>query len=704
MPYIPGQGAFSYLDNLQQQADQAQQDALLAQQQAAAYAQQQQAETEAYRQQLDDMLAQQQASYDQALQQMQQPTPAVSAAGASAVDGTVQATGNPLVDRFIAESGNTQFMPEGGATYFNNKAVDDWLDREAARNGWNATKRAVERKKLTVALVKLTGNSRLFEGEDRGFTGLVGDFANRAVGTTVTGLMDLVGVASTYVGKAMNEVGLGDGRLDASRAVLDASEGAKRMFRSARSYESQDNERAFEMASGIRDTLDVLAYNPSGLTDFAGDLVGIVFGPGAVGKGVSAGGKAILRSGATAAAAAGGKVTPAAAKALGLSDEILRGGGAKIGELTGISGLVNRQAVGARIIGAGEKLTDVTRTIGFQAALEGTSNAADILRQNGAYNAQTGDYNGDVLTTAAVAGGLTGGVTYGLGRFLPTAEGSLLRMANATRAEASTLGRMVMKGETTIDDALKAVSTDLQQGMLSPEARSVLSEISERLTTEQGKAALMNAVDKGSIFRTVLAGAKPLTSGMMSEGFEEGLVGLISSAAAQSVSGDGNFSWGKIDWARAATDAGKAAVVGALMGTAVGGIKLAHDYRDANTNLDKAIAEYQEKVNGMMADNDAQVAAYESALTNAGGINPLANTNLNVLTTTPSDVRALTEQVRSNAAAANAATGLQQNMPVDVLRLPAPGQTSPAELAVYNPNLMCWPSRLFTNNPSTRWY
>ena len=685
MPYIPGQGAFSYLDNLQQQADQARQDALLAQQQAAAYAQQQQAETEAYRQQLDDMLAQQQASYDQALQQMQQPTPAVSAAGASAVDGTVQTTGNPLVDRFIAESGNTQFMPEGGATYFNNKAVDEWLDREAARNGWNATKRAVERKKLTDALVKLTGNSRLFEVEDRGFTGLVGDFANRAVGTTVTGLMDLVGVASTYVGETMNNVGLGDGRLDASRAVLDASEGAKRMFRSARSYESQDNERAFEMTAGLGDMLDALAYNPSGLTDFAGDLVGIVFGPGVVGKGVSAGGKAILRSGATAAAAAGGKVTPAAAKALGLSDEILRGGGAKIGELTGISGLVNRQAVGARIMGAGETLTDITRTIGFQAALEGTSNTADILRQNGAYNAQTGTYNGDVLNAAAVAGGLTGGVTYGLGRFLPTAEGSLLRMANTTRAEASTLGRMVMKGETTIDDALKAVSTDLQQGMLSPEARSVLSEISARLTTEQGKAALMNAVDKGSIFRTVLTGAKPLTSGMMSEGFEEGLVGLISSAAAQSVSGDGNFSWDKIDWARAATDAGKAAVVGALMGTAVGGLKLAHDYRDANTNLDKAIAEYQEKVNGMMADNDAQVAAYESALTNAGGINPLADTNLNVLATTPSDVRALTEQVRSNAAAANAAAGLQQNMPVDVLRLPAPGQTSPAELAVYNP-------------------
>ena len=70
--FTPANGGVSYLGTLRQQADQAEQDALLAQQQADEFARQQQAETEAYKAQLDALLAQQPAMYDQALLQQRE--------------------------------------------------------------------------------------------------------------------------------------------------------------------------------------------------------------------------------------------------------------------------------------------------------------------------------------------------------------------------------------------------------------------------------------------------------------------------------------------------------------------------------------------------------------------------------------------------------------------------------------------------------
>ena len=69
--FTPANGGVSYLGTLRQQADQAEQDALLAQQQADEFARQQQAETEAYKAQLDALLAQQQAKINQLERELQ---------------------------------------------------------------------------------------------------------------------------------------------------------------------------------------------------------------------------------------------------------------------------------------------------------------------------------------------------------------------------------------------------------------------------------------------------------------------------------------------------------------------------------------------------------------------------------------------------------------------------------------------------------
>ena len=310
MSFRPVQGYFGNLEYLNQQAEQSAQDALLAQQQAAAFAQQQQEETAAYKAQLDDMLAQNQAMYDEALRQQEaqgaQMQSGGMTAGAPNFGMPAEAkpeytTGNKWADAFLQQADGFKFGQHGfnaittgakatpndvvGATVWNKKVLDAWLDDQATRNGWNSTQKLGVRKQVEESLAKHTGNAHIFNAEDRGLIGAAGDFANRVADGAIGGLAEVGAVAAIYADKGLaataRKYGMGNLWADdqtTTRGWLQSVQNARDWWGGFRSNESKDAELARATAQGMMEQWDVIKDNPTALTDELGNMIGMLAG------------------------------------------------------------------------------------------------------------------------------------------------------------------------------------------------------------------------------------------------------------------------------------------------------------------------------------------------------------------------------------------------------------------------------------------
>lgn len=595
MPY--NTGALSYLDNLAAMTQQAALDNEAARQQLALEQQQSEARIAEAQKAMEDALAQQQAAYvaqqQQAQVQAQQQQAAANAATMS--------TGNKWADEFIASADKFNYGTHGidpnGATLWNRKVLDNWLDAKAKEENWNALQKDQIKKQVKDAVVKVSTNKNLFDTEERGFWGAVGDIGNSLVDSAVGGMADLASSLNTavYEGakhmgksgytdilgivspvytmeKAWESTGLGDGKMNWDKQIDDTIVSVRAAWGDLKSDYSKDAARARAEASGVAETMLALGDKPTTAIDELASSLGVVvgsYGVGLVGKGVAALTKGIIKG-----------VAKGVSKAtLGMADDVLRAGGAQLGRAAGV------------LKPAAERLNPsmLVRT----AAIEGSGNAMDVLRQEGAYDPNTAQYTDDALATAAATGLLTGGITYLGGKLFNTVEGTAARALGgraASRAEATSLGSEILQGGAKdIPSALGLVAADIAKGTVGKEAREVLA-----LTTEYLMAHTSELVPKSSKLAAVFNGTKQITSGMLGEGLEEGLIGMITSAATQGLGKDGTFNTNNIDIKEVMRAGANAATLGATLGVVSGSIEAAGKYREHRANVDSILRERDE--------------------------------------------------------------------------------------------------------------
>lgn len=658
MPYIPGQGAASYLDNLDLYAAQAQRDALLAEQQAAAYAQQAEQQVADYQAQMNGMLAQQQQMYDNTLAQFQQTSaPQQTAPSGGVVAPTQkQSTGNKWGDLFKEHYETLSYGTHGfdvnagteravGATLHNRKILDDFVDQQALRYKLNDMDKENIRNQIKQSIAAYTGNKNVFDVAERDWLSFAGDTANTLIDGAVGSAADLVawgnalnyGVArklgeNSYAGmaaQAMNPIALteratealgwGDGKMNWDKSMVDGVAAARKWFGSFRSEESQDAERARNLAVDMTEMWDAIKDNPTALSDELFRMVGMIAGPQVAAAGVRAAGTGMAKAGAkrallNGASTAEGSSVLATSRALGIQDDVLRAGAEQIGKTTGLSSLVGRgvgnaqMSIGRSMMSAQAPDALLTASM-FEAA--GTGN--EVLRAPNAWDDTTNAYTDDALATSAISGLATGGVTYGMGRAFGTIEGSAARlMANRTaeRAQQSTLGKMVIQSKTgvTIDDALKAVTSDLSAGT-TQQAAAALRQAEEILTSAKARQILLDAFGKSSpALKSVFAGTKTITGSMLAEGFEEGLIGAISSVATQGIGNNGDFSLSNIDFNQVLSTASATATLGTTLGVFGGAMNIAQRGRQSAETIDATLAEYQTKLDDLRQQYDNRVA------------------------------------------------------------------------------------------------
>ena len=595
MPY--NTGALSYLDNLAAMTQQAALDNEAARQQLALEQQQSEARIAEAQKAMEDALAQQQAAYvaqqQQAQVQAQQQQAAANAATMS--------TGNKWADEFIASADKFNYGTHGidpnGATLWNRKVLDNWLDAKAKEENWNALQKDQIKKQVKDAVVKASTNKNLFDTEERGFWGAVGDIGNSLVDSAVGGMADLASSLNTavYEGakhmgksgytdilgivspvytmeKAWESTGLGDGKMNWDKQIDDTIVSVRAAWGDLKSDYSKDAARARAEASGVAETMLALGDKPTTAIDELASSLGVVvgsYGVGLVGKGVAALTKGIIKGAAKGVSKA----------TLGMADDVLRAGGAQLGRAAGV------------LKPAAERLNPsmLVRT----AAIEGSGNAMDVLRQEGAYDPNTAQYTDDALATAAATGLLTGGITYLGGKLFNTVEGTAARALGgraASRAEATSLGSEILQGGAKdIPSALGLVAADIAKGTVGKEAREVLA-----LTTEYLMAHTSELVPKSSKLAAVFNGTKQITSGMLGEGLEEGLIGMITSAATQGLGKDGTFNTNNIDIKEVMRAGANAATLGATLGVVSGSIEAAGKYREHRANVDSILRERDE--------------------------------------------------------------------------------------------------------------
>ena len=595
MPY--NTGALSYLDNLAAMTQQAALDNEAARQQLALEQQQSEARIAEAQKAMEDALAQQQAAYvaqqQQAQVQAQQQQAAANAATMS--------TGNKWADEFIASADKFNYGTHGidpnGATLWNRKVLDNWLDAKAKEENWNALQKDQIKKQVKDAVVKVSTNKNLFDTEERGFWGAVGDIGNSLADSAVGGLADLASSLNTavYEGakhmgksgytdilgivspvytmeKAWEFTGLGDGKMNWDKQIDDAVVATRAAWGDLKSDYSKDAARARAEASGVAETMLALGDKPTTAIDELASSLGVVigsYGVGLVGRGVAAVGKGVVKGAAKGVSKA----------TLGMADDVLRASGAQLGRAAGV------------LKPAAERLNPsmLVRT----AAIEGSGNAMDVLRQEGAYDPNTAQYTDDALATAAATGLLTGGITYLGGKLFNTVEGTAARALGgraASRAEATSLGSEILQGGAKdIPSALGLVAADIAKGTVGKEAREVLA-----LTTEYLMAHASELVPKSSKLAAVFNGTKQITSGMLGEGLEEGLIGMITSAATQGLGKDGTFNTNNIDIKEVMRAGANAATLGATLGVVSGSIEAAGKYREHRANVDSILRERDE--------------------------------------------------------------------------------------------------------------
>lgn len=595
MPY--NTGALSYLDNLAAMTQQAALDNEAARQQLALEQQQSQARIAEAQKAMEDALAQQQAAYVAQQQQAQLQAQQQQAAA----DTAAMSTGNKWADEFIASADKFNYGTHGidpnGATLWNRKVLDNWLDAKAKEENWNALQKDQIKKQVKDAVTRASTNKHLFDTEERGFWGAVGDIGNSLADSAVGGIADLASTINTavYEGakrmdkagytdalgflsptyaleKAWEYTGLGDGKMNWDKQIDDAVVATRAAWGDLKSDYSKDAARARAEASGVAETLLALGDKPTTALDELASALGVVVGAkglNLVGKGVAAVGKGVVRGTAKAASKA----------TFGLADDVLRASGTQLGRATGVLKPV------------AERLNP--SLLARSAAIEGSGNAMDVLRQEGAYNADTAQYTDDALATAAATGLLTGGITYAGGRLFNTVEGTAARALGgraASRAEATSLGGEILQGGAKdIPSALGLVAADIAKGTVGKEAREVLA-----LTTEYLMAHASELVPKSSKLAAVFNGTKQITSGMLGEGLEEGLIGMISSAATQGLGKDGTFNTNNIDLKEVMRAGANAATLGATLGVVSGSFEAAGKYREHRANVDSILRERDE--------------------------------------------------------------------------------------------------------------
>lgn len=592
MPY--NAGALSYLDNLAAMTQQAALDNEAARQQLALEQQQSQARIAEAQQAMEDALAQQQAAY--AAQQQQAQLQAQQQAAASAA---AMSTGNKWADEFIASADKfnygTHSIDPNGATLWNRKVLDNWLDAKAKEENWNALQKDQIKKQVKDAVIKASSNKHLFDTEERGFWGAVGDIGNSLADSAIGGLADLASTLNvvTYEGakrmdkagytdalglislpyvmeKVWEATGLGDGKMNWDKQIDDAVVAARSAWGDLKSDYSKDAARARAEASGVAETMLALGDKPSTAFDELAYALGTVVGAkglGLAGRGAATVGKGVAKGAARTTSEA----------TLGLADDVLRAGGEQLGRAAGVLKPV------------AERLNPslLTRT----AAIEGSGNAMDVLRQEGAYNADTAQYTGDALATAAATGLLTGGITYLGGRLFNTVEGTAARaLGGRAAAGNTTLSQTLLSGSgLTIEQALRTVADDIVAGTASKATREVLGEATEFLMSRTAQL-----VPKTSKLSAAFSGAKQLTSGMLGEGLEEGLIGMISSAATQGLGKDGTFNTNNIDLKEVVRAGANAATLGATLGVVSGSVESAGKYRANRANVDRILRDNEQ--------------------------------------------------------------------------------------------------------------
>ena len=591
MPY--NTGALSYLDNLAAMTEQAALDNEAARQQLAVEQQQSNARIAAAQKAMEDALAQQQAAYAAQQQQLQQLQAADTAAAMS--------TGNKWADDFIANAGNFNYGTHGidpnGATLWNRKVLENWLESKAKEENWNALQKDQIKKQVMDAVIKHSTNKQLFNTEDRGFWGAVGDIGNSFVDGAVGSVADMYSAVNTGVYEAAKRmkkagytdaigylspsytlesvwegIGLGDGKMNWDKQIDDGIVATRAAWGDLKSDYSKDAARARAEANGVAEYMVAMGDKPTTMLDELGSVLGLAVGTRGVGllaKGTLAVGKGVLKGAARVASKA----------TRGVADDIFRAGGAQLGRATGVL-----KPVASRL-----NPSPLARA----AILEGSGNAMDVLRQEGAYDYNNAQYTDDALATAAATGLLTGGITYAGGKLFNTVESTATRLLGgraASRAEATSLGNAIMQGGAKdIPSALGLVADDIAKGTVGKEAREVLAEVTEYLM-----ASASDLVPKTSKFAPVFSGAKQITSGMLGEGLEEGLIGMITSAATQGLGKDGTFNTNNIDLKEVMRAGVNAATLGATLGVVSGSIEAAGKYREHRANVDRILNERDE--------------------------------------------------------------------------------------------------------------
>ena len=593
MPY--NTGALSYLDNLAAMTQQAALDNEAARQQLALEQQQSEARIAEAQKAMEDALAQQQAAYvaqqQQAQAQAQQQQAAANAATMS--------TGNKWADEFIASADKFNYGTHGidpnGATLWNRKVLDNWLDAKAKEENWNALQKDQIKKQVKDAVVKVSTNKNLFDTEERGFWGAVGDIGNSLADSAVGGIADLASTLNiaAYEGakrmgkagytdalgninpvyameKAWEFTGLGDGKMNWDKQIDDAVVATRAAWGDLKSDYYKDAARARAEASGVAETLLALGDKPTTAFDELASALGVVVGAkglNLVGKGVAAVGKGIVKGAAKGVSKA----------TFGMADDVLRAGGAQLGRAAGV------------LRPAAERLNP--SILARSAAIEGAGNAMDVLRQEGAYNPTTAQYTDDALATAAVTGLLTGGITYAGGKLFNTVEGTAARaLGGRAAAGNTTLSQTLLSGSgLTIEQALRTVADDIASGAASKATRDVLGEATEYLISRTAQL-----VPKSGKLSAVFNGTKQITSGMLGEGLEEGLIGMVSSAATQGLGKDGTFNTNNIDIKEVIRAGQNAATLGATLGVVSGGIEAAGKYREHRANVDRILQDNEQ--------------------------------------------------------------------------------------------------------------
>ena len=136
----------------------------------------------------------------------------------------------------------------------------------------------------------------------------------------------------------------------------------------------------------------------------------------------------------------------------------------------------------------------------------------------------------------------------------------------------------------TVEQALRTVADDILSGATSKATRDILGEATEFLMTRTAQL-----VPKPSKFSAAFSGAKQITSGMLGEGLEEGLIGMITSAATQGLGKDGTFNTNNIDLKEVMRAGVNAATLGATLGVVSGSIEAAGKYREHRANVDRIL-------------------------------------------------------------------------------------------------------------------